>query len=99
MSVLISTSGGAITIDLLTEECPLASENFLKLCKSGYYNGCLFWNVQSNYLAQSGDPTGTGNDATTNNINIYTIDYNIANVKTIRNTPAGKVNFEKTLQK
>ena len=25
-----------------------------------YYNGCLFFNVQPNFMLQTGDPTGTG---------------------------------------
>jgi peptidyl-prolyl cis-trans isomerase-like 4 len=61
MSVLLDTSMGEIVIDLFTQECPFACENFLKLCKIKFYNGCLFYNVQPNYLVQSGDPTGTGN--------------------------------------
>lgn len=28
--------------------------------KVKYYNNCLLWNVQANYLVQTGDPTGTG---------------------------------------
>ena len=47
-------------IDLFTDDCPLATENFLKLCKIKYYNGCLLYNVQPNYICQTGDPTGTG---------------------------------------
>lgn len=31
-----------------------------RLCKLKYYNNCLFYNVQRNFLAQSGDPTNTG---------------------------------------
>jgi hypothetical protein len=34
--------------------------NFLKLCKIKYYNLCLFHSVQHNFLAQTGDPTGSG---------------------------------------
>jgi peptidyl-prolyl cis-trans isomerase-like 4 len=45
MSVLIETSLGDIVIDLYTKECPLACENFLKLCKIKYYNNCLFYEV------------------------------------------------------
>jgi peptidyl-prolyl cis-trans isomerase-like 4 len=59
MSVLLETSVGEIVVDLL-EEAPLASANFLKLCKLKYYNNVLFYNVQANYIAQTGDPTGTG---------------------------------------
>lgn len=45
MSVLLETSLGDITIDLYTKECPLATFNFLKLCKMKYYNHCLFYDI------------------------------------------------------
>ena len=60
MSVLIETSKGDIVIDLFTELCPNTCKNFLKLCKSKYYNFCLFHNVQPGCMIQTGDPTGTG---------------------------------------
>ena len=60
MAVLIETSQGDIVIDLFTEERPKCSLNFLKLCKLKYYNFSLFHTVQRNFLAQTGDPTGTG---------------------------------------
>ena len=31
-----------------------------RLCKVKYYNNCLFFNVQANFIAQTGDPTNTG---------------------------------------
>jgi peptidyl-prolyl cis-trans isomerase-like 4 len=64
MSVLIETSGGEIVIDLYCSECPLTTKNFLKLCKIKFYNNCLFYNVQQNFIAQTGDPTGTGTGGT-----------------------------------
>jgi cyclophilin family peptidyl-prolyl cis-trans isomerase len=33
MAVLIETSKGDLVIDLFVDECPIASKNFLKLCK------------------------------------------------------------------
>ncbi len=60
MSVLVETSLGDIVIDLFVDRCPIASKNFLKLCKTKYYNFCLFHNVQKGSLVQTGDPTGTG---------------------------------------
>ncbi|XP_078166548.1 cyclophilin 59 isoform X2 [Carex rostrata] len=60
MSVLIVTSVGDLVIDLHTDRCPLTTKNFLKLCKMKYYNGCLFHKVEKDFLAQTGDPTGTG---------------------------------------
>lgn len=61
MAVLLETSLGDIVVDLYVEERPKSSLNFLKLCKIKYYNYNLFHSVQRNYIAQSGDPTGTGN--------------------------------------
>ncbi|TVU32258.1 hypothetical protein EJB05_23982, partial [Eragrostis curvula] len=60
MSVLIVTSVGDIEVDLHTSQCPLTTKNFLKLCKIKYYNGCLFHAVHKDFVAQTGDPTGTG---------------------------------------
>uniref|UniRef100_A0A8C7Y470 Peptidyl-prolyl cis-trans isomerase n=1 Tax=Oryzias sinensis TaxID=183150 RepID=A0A8C7Y470_9TELE len=60
MAVLLETTLGDIVIDLFTEERPKACLNFLKLCKIKYYNYCLFHNVQRDFIAQTGDPTGTG---------------------------------------
>ena len=64
MSVLLETSKGDIVIDLFTEECPVAAKNFLKLCKTKYYNFCLFHNVVPGTVIQTGDPTGTGKGGT-----------------------------------
>ena len=60
MSVLVETSLGNLTIDLHTDACPLATKNFLKLCKTKYYNNVLVYSVQHDFLMQTGDPTGTG---------------------------------------
>lgn len=60
MSVLIETSLGDIVIDLYVKECPKACLNFLKLCKIKYYNNCLFYDVQKDFIAQTGDPENTG---------------------------------------
>lgn len=42
MSVTLHTDVGDIKIELFCEQCPKACENFLALCASDYYNGCLF---------------------------------------------------------
>uniref|UniRef100_T1J1C6 Peptidyl-prolyl cis-trans isomerase n=1 Tax=Strigamia maritima TaxID=126957 RepID=T1J1C6_STRMM len=60
MSVLLETSLGDIVIDLFTNERSRTCLNFLKLCKIKYYNYCLFHSVQRNFMAQCGDPQGTG---------------------------------------
>ena len=43
MSVIIETSLGDFTVDLYIEKCPKASLNFIKLCKTKYYNNCVFY--------------------------------------------------------
>ena len=60
MAVLLETSLGDIVVDLYTEERPRCCLNFLKLCKMKYYNFCLFHTVQRDFIAQTGDPEGTG---------------------------------------
>lgn len=62
MSVVIETSIGDLVIDLYTDERPNCCKNFLKLCKVKYYHHSPFYSVQKNFVAQSGDPTGTGRD-------------------------------------
>ncbi|GAA6070238.1 RING-type E3 ubiquitin-protein ligase PPIL2, partial [Tachysurus ichikawai] len=39
---------------------PKAGENFIKLCKKGYYDGTIFHRSIRNFMIQGGDPTGTG---------------------------------------
>lgn len=60
MAVVIETTVGDLTVDLYTVERPRTCLNFLKLCKVKYYNLCLFNKVEQNFVAQTGDPSGTG---------------------------------------
>uniref|UniRef100_A0A090X9X7 Peptidyl-prolyl cis-trans isomerase n=1 Tax=Ixodes ricinus TaxID=34613 RepID=A0A090X9X7_IXORI len=60
MSVVIETTLGDMTVDLYIAERPRTCLNFLKLCKLKYYNLCLFHRVEQNFIAQTGDPTGSG---------------------------------------
>lgn len=59
MSVVIETTLGDITVDLYTKDRPQACINFLKLCKMKYYNYNLFHTVSRDFIAQTGDPTGS----------------------------------------
>merc|ERR1711953_1655161 len=60
MSVVIETTQGDITVDLFLRDRPKTCMNFLKLCKTKAYNLNLFHTVQSDFIAQTGDPSGTG---------------------------------------
>ncbi|KAH8307576.1 hypothetical protein KR044_003461 [Drosophila immigrans] len=61
MSVVIETTLGDLTVDLFTDERPIACLNFIKLCQLKYYNFNLFHTVQQGFIAQTGDPNGSGN--------------------------------------
>lgn len=60
MSVVIETTIGDITVDLFLEQRPRTCLNFLKLCKLKYYNFNLFHTIQHDFIAQTGDPSGSG---------------------------------------
>lgn len=53
--VRIKTEFGECIIKLYNQT-PLHRDNFLKLVKSGYYNGVLFHRVINNFMIQGGDP-------------------------------------------
>ena len=58
--VLLKTSKGDIVLELFANEAPIAVNNFLSLVKSGFYTDVPFHRVLPFFMAQGGDPTGTG---------------------------------------
>ena len=60
MKVKITTAKGEVNINLLPEKSPVTVANFVNLAKHGYYDGLKFHRVIENFMAQGGDPTGTG---------------------------------------
>lgn len=58
--VKLSTSKGDIVIELFENEAPIATANFITLVKKGYYDGLTFHRVLPHFMAQGGDPTGSG---------------------------------------
>ncbi|HMQ04984.1 MAG TPA: peptidylprolyl isomerase [Pyrinomonadaceae bacterium] len=57
---VFSTQKGSFTIDLLPEDAPLTVDNFVKLARSGYFNGLEVHRVVPNFVMQDGDPIGNG---------------------------------------
>lgn len=57
---VIKTNMGDIKIALFLKKAPKAVENFISLAKKGYYDGVIFHRVISDFMIQTGDPTGTG---------------------------------------
>lgn len=58
--MVLKTSFGDIEIELWSREAPKACRNFVQLCLEGYYDGVLFHRIIKGFIAQGGDPTGTG---------------------------------------
>jgi cyclophilin family peptidyl-prolyl cis-trans isomerase len=52
--------GGKFVIQLFPDKAPLAVNNFVFLARQGFYNGVTFHRVLDGFMAQAGDPTGTG---------------------------------------
>lgn len=52
--------GGEIVIQLFVNEAPVTVNNFVFLAKEGFYDGVTFHRVIEGFMAQGGDPTGTG---------------------------------------
>jgi len=54
--VRLNTSKGPIVVGLYVDRAPMHAENFLKLCREGFYNGTKFHRVVRGSLIQGGDP-------------------------------------------
>ena len=57
---VLHTEKGDIIINLFEEMVPKTVNNFVFLAKEGFYDGVIFHRVIMNFMAQTGDPTGTG---------------------------------------
>ncbi|MBA3320889.1 MAG: peptidylprolyl isomerase [Pyrinomonadaceae bacterium] len=56
----IETNMGTIRFELLEEDAPKTTDNFIQLAGRGYYDGVIFHRVIDGFMIQGGDPTGTG---------------------------------------
>jgi cyclophilin family peptidyl-prolyl cis-trans isomerase len=74
-TALLETSLGNMTVELFVDKMPLTAGNFVKLAKSGFYDGLHFHRVINSFMAQFGCPhsrdpkssragTGDGPDGT-----------------------------------
>lgn len=55
-----TTNKGAFDIELNAAQAPVTVNNFVFLIREGFYDGLKFHRVISNFMAQGGDPMGTG---------------------------------------
>ena len=58
--VLDLSTGGRVTIQMYPTDAPTHVERIKTLTRQGFYNGIVFHRVIDGFMAQTGDPTGTG---------------------------------------
>jgi cyclophilin family peptidyl-prolyl cis-trans isomerase len=56
----LHTDKGDIQVHLFADRTPLTVNNFVFLARQGFYDGTIFHRVIGNFMAQGGDPTGSG---------------------------------------
>jgi cyclophilin family peptidyl-prolyl cis-trans isomerase len=59
-SARFKTERGEIVCELFAADAPMTVENFVNLARAGFYDGVTFHRVIPGFMAQGGDPTGTG---------------------------------------
>jgi len=56
----IETEKGNLVLELFTSDVPITVNNFVFLAREGFYDGTTFHRIVPDFMAQGGDPTGTG---------------------------------------
>jgi cyclophilin family peptidyl-prolyl cis-trans isomerase len=56
----IATDRGDIVVELFADKAPQTVNNFVFLAREGFYDGVTFHRVIPGFMAQGGDPTGSG---------------------------------------
>ena len=57
---VFETNKGTFEIELFEDKTPITTKNFIDLTEKGFYNGVIFHRVIDGFMAQGGDPTGSG---------------------------------------
>ncbi|MCD6397586.1 MAG: peptidylprolyl isomerase [Spirochaetaceae bacterium] len=59
-TAIIETEKGDLILELFAKDVPMTVNNFVFLARDGFYNNSSFHRVIPGFMAQGGDPTGTG---------------------------------------
>ena len=59
-SATFHTEQGDFVVELFADRAPKTVNNFVFLAREGFYNGVAFHRVIRDFMAQGGDPTGSG---------------------------------------
>ena len=73
--VVLETSKGQVEIEMKPELAPNHVARITELVKQGFYDGIIFHRVIPGFMAQTGDPTGTGTGGSGENLNAEFTDY------------------------
>jgi peptidylprolyl isomerase len=67
-TILLELKDGTVVIDLLPEKAPNHVARIKELTRKGFYDGIVFHRVIEGFMAQTGDPTGTGTGGSGQNL-------------------------------
>jgi cyclophilin family peptidyl-prolyl cis-trans isomerase len=59
-TLIIETTRGPVTVELRSDLAPDHVSRIKELARQGFYDGVVFHRVIDGFMAQTGDPTGTG---------------------------------------
>jgi cyclophilin family peptidyl-prolyl cis-trans isomerase len=59
-AAVIETSKGRMVAELYADKTPITVNSFVWLARHHYFDGIVFHRVLEDFMAQTGDPTGTG---------------------------------------
>lgn len=57
---VIETDKGRMVVDLFEDDTPVTVNNFVFLARNKFYDGIIFHRIIDKFMAQTGDPLGTG---------------------------------------
>ena len=66
--LIMELADGTVTIEMLPELAPKHVARIRELTREGFYDGIVFHRVIDGFMAQTGDPTGTGRGGSGRNI-------------------------------
>ena len=68
-TLVIQLKSGNVIIEMLPDLAPTHVERIKELARKGFYDGIVFHRVIAGFMAQTGDPTGTGRSGSGQNLN------------------------------
>ena len=71
----LETSKGKVEIEMKPELAPKHVARIIELVEQGFYDGIVFHRVIPGFMAQTGDPTGTGMGGSGENLNAEFTNY------------------------